>query len=172
MGGGASPSRKDPMTISLVVAMDEGGLIGRDGQLPWRLPEDLKHFKRLTVGKTVLMGRKTWDSLGKPLPDRENWVVTRNAGFRPAGARVFDSLEAALAAPRATDLMAIGGEAVFRAALPRARRLYLTRVHATVEGDVYFPAFDAAQFREVERDDRPADDRHAHPYSFITLERR
>lgn len=158
--------------LDLIVAMDERGLIGRDGQLPWRLPEDLKHFRRLTVGKTVLMGRKTWDSLGKPLPDRENWVVSRNAAFRPAGARVFDSLEAALASPRATDLVAIGGEAVFRAALPRARRLYLTRVHATVDGDVYFPAFDAAQFREVERADHPADAKHAFPYSFITLERR
>ena len=163
-------------SVSLIVAMDEGGLIGRDNQLPWRLPEDLRHFKRHTLGKVVLMGRKTWDSLGKPLPERENWVVSRDPGFKPAGARVFASLEAAYAAHQAEDhgqgeLMVIGGAALFRDALPRASRIYLTRVHARLEGDVRFPEFDESAFRAVSREDRGADARHAHAYSFITLER-
>lgn len=151
--------------------MDEGGLIGRDNQLPWRLPEDLKHFKRLTLGKTVVMGRKTWDSLGKPLPERQNWVLSRDASFAPAGARVFKSLDDAFAAHHEGELMVIGGAAVFRDALPRAQRICLTRVHARLEGDVHFPEFDASKFREASRDDRAADERHAHAYSFLTLER-
>ena len=157
--------------ISLIVAMDEGGLIGRDNALPWRLPEDLKFFKRTTLGKTVLMGRKTWDSLGKPLPDRQNWVVSRDPAFQPDGARVFRSFDAALAADAGGELMVIGGAELFRAALPLAQRIYLTRVHARLEGDVRFPEFDAAQFRETAREDRPADTRHAWPYSFLMLER-
>ena len=151
--------------------MDEGGLIGRDNALPWRLPEDLKHFKRLTLGKTVLMGRKTWDSLGKPLPERQNWVLSRDPSFKPAGARVFASLEAALAAHGGGELMVIGGAELFRLALPLARRIYLTRVHARLDGDVRFPPFDAKAFRETARDARPADERHAWPYTFLTLER-
>lgn len=159
------------MAISLIVAMDEGGLIGRDNALPWRLPEDLKFFKRTTLGKTVLMGRKTWDSLGKPLPDRQNWVLSRDPAFAPAGARVFRSLQDALAAHAGGELMVIGGAQLFREALPLAQRIYLTRVHARLEGDVRFPQFDAAHFRETSREDRPADERHAYPYSFLTLER-
>ena len=139
--------------------------------MPWRLPEDLKHFRRLTLAKTVLMGRKTWDSLGKPLPERANWVLSRDAAFAPAGGRVFKALDEALAAHAEGELMVIGGAAVFRDALPRAQRIYLTRVHARLEGDVRFPDFDASRFREVSRDDRPADERHAHAYSFLTLER-
>ena len=158
-------------SVSLIVAMDEGGLIGRDNQLPWRLPEDLKHFKRLTLGKTVLMGRKTWDSLGKPLPERQNWVLSRDPAFRPAGARVFATLDEAYAAHAEGELMVIGGAALFRDCLPRAQRLYLTRVHARLEGDVRFPEFDEKAFRVASRDERPADERHAYPYSFLTLER-
>lgn len=161
--------------ISLVVAMDEGGLIGRGGQLPWRLPEDLKHFKRLTVGKTVLMGRKTWDSLGKPLPDRDNWVLSRDPAFQPAGARVFPSFAAALAAHDAGkaggELVVIGGAGVFREALPLARRVHLTRVQARLEGDTWFPVDDLRGFRETASDARPADAKHAYPYRFVTLER-
>ena len=159
--------------ISLVVAMDEGGLIGRDGQLPWRLPEDLKHFRRLTVGKTVLMGRKTWDSLGKPLPDRENWVLSRDPAFKPDGARVFPTFDAALAAhgPDKGELVVIGGAGVFRDALPLARRVYLTRVQARLDGDTWFPVDELRGFRETASDARPADARHAYPYRFVTLER-
>lgn len=158
-------------TISLVVACDDNRLIGRDGDLPWRLPNDLKHFKALTLGKTVLMGRKTWVSLGRPLPQRDNWVLTRERGFEASGARVFATLQEALAAHTGGELMVIGGAELYRQTLPLAQRLYLTRVHAALQGDTWFPAFDAAQFREVHREDHAADERHPYPYSFLTLER-
>jgi dihydrofolate reductase len=157
--------------ISLVVAMDEGGVIGQGGGLPWRLPEDLKHFRRLTLGKTVLMGRKTWDSLGKPLEGRRNWVLSRDPAFRPAGAEAFATLEQALAAHREGELVVIGGAELYRQALPLARTLHLTRVHARVGGDTTFPAWSPADFRQTAVEHHPADARHAHAYSFITLER-
>ena len=159
--------------LSLIAALDDQNLIGRDGDLPWRLPEDLKHFKRLTLGKTVLMGRKTWQSLGRPLPQRENWVISRQADFEAPGARVFASVDQAMAeAEPAQELMVIGGAEIYRQTLSRAQRLYLTRVHARLEGDTWFPDFDIADFREIERVDHPADERHAHAYSFLSLERR
>lgn len=158
-------------TLSLIVAMDDNGLIGRGGQLPWRLPEDLKFFRRTTLGKTVLMGRKTWDSLGRPLDGRRNWVLSRDPAFRPEGARVFDDLDAALDAHEDGELMVIGGAALFEATLPLAQRIYLTQVRAQLEGDTWFPSTDLPEFREVARADYPADDRHAWPYSFVTLER-
>ncbi|MGH8443337.1 MAG: dihydrofolate reductase [Nevskiaceae bacterium] len=157
--------------ISLVVAMDEAGVIGRDGALPWRLPEDLKHFRRLTLGKTVLMGRKTWDSLGKPLDGRRNWVLSRDAAFQPAGCEVFASLEQALSAPRDGELVVIGGAQLYQLALPHADVIYLTRVHARVDGDTTFPPWQASEFTQVTAVDHPADARHAHAYTFVTLER-
>lgn len=158
--------------ISLVVAMDRNGLIGRDGDLPWRLPNDLKHFKRLTVGKTVLMGRKTWISLGRPLPDRDNWVLTRDPQFAAEGCRVFHRLEDALAAHAGDELMVIGGAELYRQTLPLAQRLYVTEVDARLEGDTHFPALDATQWRQVSDESHAADDRHAYAYSFKLLERR
>lgn len=157
--------------ISLVVAMDESGVIGRGGALPWRLPEDLRHFRRLTLGKTVLMGRKTWESLGKPLEGRRNWVLSRDPAFRPEGAEVFASLEQALAAHGDGELVVIGGAELYRQALPLARTIHLTRVHARVDGDTVFPAWTPAAFRQTSAEHHPADERHAHAYSFITLER-
>ena len=158
-------------SISLVVACDENRLIGRDGDLPWRLPNDLKHFKALTVGKTILMGRKTWDSLGRPLPQRENWVLTRDAAFTAEGCRVFTQLDAALYAHAQGELMVIGGADLYRQTLPHARRLYLTQVHAKEQGDTWFPDFSQENFHEIGREDHPADERHAYAYSFLTLER-
>lgn len=158
-------------SISLVVAMDEAGTIGRNGALPWRLPEDLKHFRRVTLGKTVLMGRKTWESLGKPLEGRRNWVLSRDSSFHPAGCEVFATLEQALAAHGEGELVVIGGAELYRQALPLARTVYLTRVHAQVGGDTTFPTWAPADFRQTARVDHPADARHAHAYSFITLER-
>lgn len=157
--------------LSLIVAMDRQRLIGRDGDLPWRLPNDLKHFKRHTLGKTVLMGRKTWVSLGRPLPERENWVLTRDSQFSAPGARVFKDLESALAAHRGGELMVIGGAELYRQTLPKARRLYLTEVDATVDGDTYFPAIDRSQWRELSRESFAADERHAYAYAFVDLER-
>ena len=158
--------------IGLIVAMDEHRLIGREGQLPWRLPDDLRHFRRLTLGKTVLMGRKTFASLGKPLDGRNNRVLSRDAAFQPPGCRVFKDLKAALSEQDEGELMVIGGADLYRQTLPLARRLYLTRVHASVEGDTWFPPFDEAEFRELERVEHAADDRHCHAFSFVTLERR
>jgi len=157
-------------TLSLIVATDAAGLIGRQGQLPWRLPNDLKHFKQLTLGKTVLMGRKTWDSLGRPLPQRDNWVLTRDPRFRPEGARVFAGLQEALAAAPG-ELMIIGGGELYRQSLPLARIIHLTEVHAQLQGDAWFPPIDRSQWRETARERHPADERHAHAYSFVTLER-
>ena len=157
--------------LTLVVAVAENGIIGRDGGLPWRLPDDLKHFRRLTLGNTVLMGRKTFESLGKPLEGRANWVLTRDAAFAPAGAQVFRDLDAALAQPPQGELLVIGGAELYRQTLPLASRLELTQVHAQVEGDTHFPDFDAKQWRETARVDHAADERHAHAYSFLTLDR-
>jgi len=157
--------------VSIIVALDEAGTIGRDGTLPWRLPEDLKYFRRLTLGKTVLMGRKTWESLGKPLEGRRNWVLSRDPAFHPAGAEVFASLDQALAAHRDGELVVIGGAEIYRQALPLAGTLHLTRVHARVEGDTRFPEWPVEQFRQTAKVDHPADERHAHAFSFITLQR-
>jgi len=151
--------------------MDEAGVIGRGGVLPWRLPEDMKHFRRLTLGKIVLMGRRTWESLGKPLEGRRNWVLSRDPSFRPAGCEVFATLDQALAARRDAELVVIGGAELYRQALPLVQTVHLTRVHARVEGDTSFPAWAPADFRQTARVDHPADARHAHAYSFITLER-
>jgi dihydrofolate reductase len=161
--------------LSLVVAAAENGVIGRAGDLPWKLPADLQHFKKLTVGKTILMGRKTWVSLGRPLPQRDNWVISRAAGFDAPGARVFESLDYAYAAAdseKITELMIIGGAQIYAQTLPIAQTLYLTRVHAPVDGDTHLPEFDASAFEQTQREDHAADERHAYAYSFITLQRR
>lgn len=158
--------------LSLIVAHDLDGLIGRDGDLPWRLPKDLQYFKRLTLGNTVLMGRRTWDSLPrKPLPERDNWVLSRDPGFAPEGAQVFADLDVALHAPCTGERLVIGGAELYRQALPRAQRLYLTLVQARVPGDTYFPPYRREDWRLLAREDHPADERHAHAYSFLTLER-
>jgi dihydrofolate reductase len=159
--------------VSIIVATDEQGGIGRDGELPWRLPEDLKRFKALTLGKPVVMGRKTWDSIGKPLPGRQNIVVTRQPGLLIPGATVVDSLQAAFAAAgEAAEICVIGGAEIYRLALPYASLVHLTRVHATVKADTRFPPLDGALWEEVAREDRPADDRHPYAYSFVELRRR
>ena len=162
--------------ISFVVARADNGVIGRDNALPWHLPADLKHFKRLTVGKPVVMGRKTYDSIGKPLPGRHNIVLTRDAGWRADGVTVVANLAEAIAAAgldpktRAEEVMIIGGAAVYSEALPIATRVYLTEVHDTPEGDTQLPTFDQARWRETAREDHPADEGRP-AYSFVTLER-
>ena len=157
---------------TLIAACDEAGCIGRGGDLPWRLPEDLKHFKRVTMGKPVIMGRKTWDSLYvKPLPGRRNIVVTRNLDFYADGAEATGSIEDALAlVDREEEAMVIGGATLFEAALASAQRFHLTEVHAEIEGNIRFPAFDRASWREVTRETHPAADGNP-AYSFVLLER-
>ena len=148
-------------------------VIGRDGGLPWRLPGDLRRFKAITMGKPILMGRRTFESLGRPLPGRENIVITRDRSWSAPGCRVAHSLDEALAlAGEAGELMVIGGAEIYRLAWPRLDRLELTEVHADVEGDTRLEGFDAAEWREVAREHHPADERHALAFSFVTLERR
>jgi len=163
--------------IAFVVARADNGVIGRDNALPWHLPEDLRHFKRLTVGKPIVMGRKTFESIGKPLPGRHNIVLTRDPDWRAEGVTVVPNLAEAIAAAgldpraRAPEVMIVGGAHVYAEALPIATRVYLTEVHATPEGDTTLPAFDPAHWRETAREDHPAADGRA-AYSFVTLERR
>ena len=133
----------------------------------------IKRFKSLTLGKPIIMGRKTFDSIGKPLPGRASIVITRQTSLELPGCTVVDSLVAALAAAGAApEIMVIGGADIYRQTLPQAQRIYLTRVHAAVEGDAVFPALNLTDWREVAREDYPADDRHVFAYSFIVLERR
>jgi dihydrofolate reductase len=162
--------------LTLVVARADNGVIGRDGGMPWHLPADLRHFKRLTVGKPVVMGRKTFESIGKPLPGRHNIVLTRSAGWTADGVTVVPNLAEAVAAAglqqgaRPEEIMIIGGAAVYAEALPSARRVYLTEVHATPDGDTVLPSFDPAVWHEAAREEQPADD-NAPAYSWVTLER-
>ncbi len=159
------------MNIALIVAVAENGVIGQDNGLPWRLPGDLKRFKALTMGKPIIMGRKTYESIGKPLPGRTNIVITRQTDLQLAGCLVAGSLPEACNSVAADELMVIGGADIYRQALPLARRIYLTQVHASVSGDAWFPELEQDQWREVSREDVPADPQHEHAYSFITLER-
>ena len=159
--------------ISIIAAMAENRVIGIDNRLPWHLPGDLRWFRRHTLHKPVLMGRKTFESLPRALPDRENIVITRDPGYAAAGARTVHSIEAALeAAGDAPEVMVIGGASFYRQMLPRADRLILTLVHASVEGDAWFPEFDWDDWRELEREDHAADEGNPYAYSFLVLERR
>lgn len=157
--------------MTLVAAVAENLVIGRDGGLPWHLPADLKHFQKVTMGHVVLMGRRTWESLGGPLEGRENWVLTGDRSYRASGARVFHALDDARKAC-AGELQILGGAKLFTAALPHASGMELTRVHARPEGDTYFPAFDMAEWEEVWRAEHPADARNAYACSFVRLIRR
>ncbi len=161
-----------PAALSLVVAVSENDVIGRDNALPWHLPADLKHFKAITMGKPIVMGRKTYDSIGRPLPGRLNIVISRNRALRIPGVDVVGSFEEALArAGDAPEVAVIGGAELFRTALPLARRIYLTRVHGNVEGETKFPRLDPKQWREVERSHHPADERHEYAMTFSKLDR-
>lgn len=158
--------------IAIIVAAAENGVIGSRNQLPWRLPDDLKRFKALTLGKPVLMGRRTFESIGQPLPGRTNIVVTRRSDLAIEGCIVVGSLEAGLAAAaEAPEIAVIGGAQIFEQALPRTDTIHLTRVHARVAGDVYFPALVPGEWHETETEYHPADDRHPHAFTFITLRR-
>ncbi len=161
-----------PVAVSLIVAMDRGRLIGRDGDLPWHLPNDLQRFKAVTMGKPIIMGRRTHLSIGRVLPGRRNIVLSRDGDFVAPGCDCYVSLDAALASiDDADEAMVIGGATVYRVALPHAARLYLTEVEATLDGDVRFPELDRQAWREVASEAHGADERHAYAYCFRTLER-
>jgi len=164
--------------LALIVAVAENGVIGKNNALPWRLPEDLRHFKRVTLGKPVIMGRKTFESIGKPLPGRTNIVITRNAAYQAAGVSVVLSLAAALALAQAVaaqdgaeEVMVIGGAEIYRAALPQADQLYLTEVHASVAGDAVLPDVNWNQWREVSRERHAAPTPDGYDYSFVCYTR-
>ena len=170
--------------LSLIVAAAENNVIGRGGALPWRLPADLAHFKRLTMGAAILMGRKTYDSIGRPLPGRKSIVLTRDTAWRAIHDApltkellVVESLEQAIALAAQTEVenkaevFIIGGGEIYQLALPQADRVYLTRVHATVEGDATFPALDPTEWRLASSEAQPADQRNEHPCTFEVWER-
>ncbi len=160
------------MIISLIAAVSENGVIGKGDGLPWHLPPDMQHFKQSTMGKPVVMGRKTFETLEKPLPGRTNIIVTRQANYNQDGCVVVHSLEEAYqAAGDAEEVMIAGGAAIYKAALPVADRMYLTRIHETFEGDVFFPDFNWREWREVEREDY-SDSDQPYDYSFVTYERK
>lgn len=159
------------MKISLVVAMGENRVIGVDNRMPWHLSADLKRFRRITWGKPLIMGRKTHESIGRPLPGRKNIVLTGDPNYRAEGCTVVHSAEEALRETEGEEAMVIGGSAVYRAFLPRADRLYLTLIHREFAGDTFFPEFDRTTWREVERIDVDKDAASGLSYSFVTLEK-
>ena len=166
-------------TLSLIVAMAENYTIGRDNGLPWRLPNDLAYFKRVTMGHPIIMGRKTFESIGRPLPGRTNIVVSRQEHWSHEGVSVVSSLPAALCMAREKaiqaqlkEVMLIGGATLYEQALPMAARLYLTQVHASVEGDAYFPKLNFDEWREKKREDYHADQSNPFDYSFVVYNRR
>ena len=161
------------MTVSLVVAASTNNVIGRDGGLPWHLPDDLRHFKRITTGKPVIMGRRTCDSIGRPLPDRHNIVMTRDPGYVAEGCDVVSSVAEALdVAGDANEVMVIGGGQVYRDLLLRADRIYMTRVQAEVQGDAFFPGIDGNGWRLVSVEHHAADEKHEYPFEMMVFERR
>ncbi len=168
------------MHVSFVVAIADNGVIGRDNGLPWHLSGDMAWFRKVTMGKPLLMGRKTWDSLPrKPLPGRPNLVITRDGGFQAEGAEVFTSREMALVraqllaeAAGVDEVMVIGGAQIYEALFDLATRLYITEVHQEPEGDVSFPSFDATAWREVMRERHAAGEKDSAAYSFVVLERK
>ncbi|MDN5865344.1 MAG: dihydrofolate reductase [Gammaproteobacteria bacterium] len=159
-------------TIALIVAAGENGVIGKDGGMPWHLPADLKHFKATTMGKPIVMGRHTFEAIGRALPGRRSIVVTRRSAIGAEGIETAASLDAALAlAGDAPQIMVIGGGELYRAALSQAQRIFLTRVHAKIEGDTFFPDLPANEWREITREERNSDDENVYALSFILLER-
>ena len=158
--------------ISLIAALADNRVIGKDNRLLWHLPADLQHFKRLTLHKPIVMGRKTWESLPGLLPHRTHIVISRNPDYRAEGCILVSSPEAAIQAAGAVpEIMVVGGQAVYRHLLPLADRMYLTLVHHAFDGDVHFPRWDPTHWRESEREEFSADPRHPYSFSFVTLER-
>lgn len=161
------------MLISAIVAISENNVIGRDGHLPWHLSADLKRFKAITTGHAIILGRKNYDDIGRPLPNRVNYVLTRNPAFEAPGCVVCSSLEEALKAAEAageTEAFIIGGAAIYREAMPLVKKMYLTKVLATVDGDVFFPDWGEG-WQKVSEEMFPADEKNDHETSFEIWER-
>ena len=167
------------MQLSLIVAMAENHVIGCNNQMPWHLPGDLQYFKRVTLGKPVIMGRKTFESIGRPLAGRSNILITRNTDFQAEGVRIVHDLASACElggqiaiADGEEEVMVIGGAEIYRQALPQADRLYLTRIHAEIEGDAWFPTFAESEWLETARETHRAAGSNPFDYSFTVLQRK
>lgn len=167
------------MRVSLIVALSQNHVIGRNNKLPWYLPNDLKYFKQVTMGLSIIMGRKTFESIGKPLPGRTNIVITRNPEWAAEGVRAVTSLDEALSLAESVaeidgrdEVMVIGGDQIYRLVMPTVDRLYLTQVHAQVDGDAFFPEFDRDAWKEIGREDYESSETNPYDYSFTVLERR
>jgi len=162
------------MKISMIAAMTDERVIGIENRLPWKLPNDMKWFRQHTLGKPIIMGRKTFESFGaRPLPDRTNIIITRDAVYQAKDSIVVHSIEEALqAAGDVEEVMIIGGASFYEQMLPRADRLYLTFVHANIQGDAWFPQIDFSEWQQVERIDCDADDKNSFAHSFVILERK
>ncbi len=161
------------MRLSIVVAMDSNRLIGKDNDLPWYLPADLVFFKKLTTGNAILMGRKTFDSIGRPLPNRRNIVITRNTDIEITGCEVVNSIEEALLlAQREAEVMVIGGAKLYQQILPIADRLYITQIEGEFDGDTYFPSYDEKNWQQVSCESHLPDNKNNHPYQFIVFEKK
>jgi len=163
------------VTISLLLAADENNVIGKDNSLPWHLPNDLKYFKNLTWGMPILMGRKTYESIGKPLPGRQNIVITRNENFKADGVAVVRSVETAIDIANDSDIkeiFIIGGAEIFNTILPKANRVYLTRIHHRFEGDVFFPELQEAEWKLVKQRRGDVDEKNVYPHTFEVWERK
>lgn len=161
------------MKVSIIVAASANNVIGVDGGLPWHLPEDLRRFKEITMGKPMIMGRATWESIGRALPGRKSIVVTRRAGYEAEDAIVVDSIDAAIqAAGDVDEIMVIGGGQIYRQVLARADRIYLTRIHATLDGDTRFPALDMSEWSVTDVESFPAGEGREFGFDIQTLDRR
>ncbi|MCX6217425.1 dihydrofolate reductase [Spirosoma sp.] len=162
------------MKISLIAAVAQNGIIGRENDLPWHLPDDFAFFKRKTSHHPIIMGRKSLEALGKPLPNRTNIVLTRNTEFSAEGVTIVHRLDEAIAEAEAInqiEIFVIGGAEIYKMALPIATTLYLTEIHQDFEGDAYFPAFDKSEWKELSRRPHPADERHAVSFDFVEYEK-
>ncbi|HLE94250.1 MAG TPA: type 3 dihydrofolate reductase [Sulfuricaulis sp.] len=158
--------------VSLIAAMSENRIIGINNKLPWHLPADLRHFRRLTTGHPVIMGRRNYESIGKPLPNRTNIVVTRNPDYRAAGCLVTHSLDDAMnSAGNDSEIFIIGGAEIYRQAFDRANRIFITLIHARIEGDTYFPEFEGPPWREISRERHERDENNPYSFSFLIYER-
>lgn len=159
------------MKLSLIAAVADNGVIGIKGKLPWKLPADLQYFKKVTMGHPIIMGRKTYESIGRPLPGRRNIVLSRIKHFSIPGCEVVSTLEAALKKFGETEeVFVIGGESIYKEALPFADQLYLTQVHAQVEGDTYFPHYEKSAWKEISKEYHEANNDNEYPYTFVILQ--
>lgn len=160
------------MEIAIIVATDEQGVIGKNNDLPWKLSADLQYFRRVTMGKPLIMGRNTHESIGRPLPGRKNIIVTKNPHYQAEGCTVVLSIEAALlACEDADEVMVMGGASLYEQLFPMSKKLYLTHVHASLDGDTWLKGWNKEEWRELSRQDHPADEKNEHPYSFVVYVR-